>query len=555
MMHNFFCNFFSFFGDHVNNFWTGFTGLILAAYVSYIYFLYIKTELIPLDKRKILILLFVTFIILLIVRLPDFTRHECNPDEGDWITNAITFFNDPVFWFKNFQARMFTRTFTILPLSLIRLFSSEISYSATRVVALIFWTLFLFFYFKTILLLFNKRVALFSFTILTVIISLFNVNDFIAYNSEIPCVFALMLCFYLFIKSLKKPISKFNPLLFGLILPLITLTKEQTVPVVGIFGLSVLFIFSYLKNKESIFIFLSGCIFSILSIIALFLVFNTLNDVILQFLLILEYSKTPVDSPYPTFSAKIYEFVKLIFHRELRVNLFILPVSFLLLVLMAVKKIKLNSLQSLAFFFTLSLFIGVCISIFIPSQLFYHYSILFIFPCSILLGFSFFLIDVAFKQRKTVMIYATLVISLFLIRKIYSNDTFNFFSVNCMPGFQNKLSSEILKIADREDRMAIWGWHNSYFVETQLLMGNRYLYPQYIICNFPSKELVLSQYINDLKKLKPKIFLELIGDDQFYFTEAEHQISHFPELNNYIKANYVLYMVKGNEKLYVLKKK
>lgn len=102
--------------------------------------------------------------------------------------------------------------------------------------------------------------------------------------------------------------------------------------------------------------------------------------------------------------------------------------------------------------------------------------------------------------------------------------------------------------------MVIWGWNTSYYVETNLQMGSDIFYPLEILLNWPSKNKMEEEYLSELKLLKPEVFLELIGPDQFIFTDTAHQsLKHFPEIYNYVEDNYNLISQKGNEKFYLLK--
>ena len=116
----------------------------------------------------------------------------------------------------------------------------------------------------------------------------------------------------------------------------------------------------------------------------------------------------------------------------------------------------------------------------------------------------------------------------------------------------DKISKLILENSTPNDKMIIWGWANSYYLTTKLQRGSAYLYPQFTTKNYPGSNNAIDMYYEDITRDKPKIILQLVGNDCFYFNDINKYgievIS--PKIYNYIKINYELIASDSNFILY-----
>jgi hypothetical protein len=204
-------------------------------------------------------------------------------------------------------------------------------------------------------------------------------------------------------------------------------------------------------------------------------------------------------------------------------------------------------------FILLAFFVSVY-TVFSPGNAFNHYAIFLFFTSFIIIAYCLQVLLNKYNSNFEKVIYSLLVFS-FLYSKSYANEGFKKLAIELKHKFHNTFTERILAVTQpNKDRLLIWGWKNSYFVETKLLQGGRRMYPQFAIHNYRNKEIILNQYLEDLKKFKPKVILEIVGKGQFVFNDkAKHSIKNFPLINEYIFANYVLVDETDVEKMYILK--
>ena len=120
-----------------------------------------------------------------------------------------------------------------------------------------------------------------------------------------------------------------------------------------------------------------------------------------------------------------------------------------------------------------------------------------------------------------------------------------------------ELSAEAIvmkKYSSPDEKLAIWGWTNKYYVETGLTQGtkgsNSFYEAGYALKgNYTGIE----NYISELENNKPVIFLDA-SLPHFLGFKNQTGLSHenFPSLNNYINQNYQLVAEINQKKIYVL---
>lgn len=535
--------------------WSFITAILFTGYIFLAYFLTKNKKTSGIAGS--LLLLVLTFIFLLVLRLPELTRYQLNADEGQWIACANTFFNDPVFWYEHFHLKAFTRELTILPLSLVYLFVSKISYLELSVFAIFLWSVFLIYFFKSILLLFDLKTAFFSYSIMLLTIGLFSAPDFVAYNSEIPATVGIVIIFYAFIRYMVSA-NHFSLFMSGLLLPVLALTKSQTIPFIACSWLVMAGWLLYERRNQAFLRFVYGNVSGVLVIFLPFLLFGTAHEGISYLAGFLSgYSSggLPVGGKY-TGSRKVLEMLKSVFSSQLIINFVIVPGSLLTLLSVFRNSRYYSSRQIFLFASSILLFCAAVFCVYFPAHLFTHYSLLYVFPAALLAACFIHSLNIEILKtgKHHMLACSVFLVILFIVRSTDKNPSLLHLNENCSPHYRNVLTESIIHETQRGDRMVIWGWNTSYYVETNLQMGSDIFYPLEILLNWPSKNKMEEEYLSELKLLKPEVFLELIGPDQFIFTDTAHQsLKHFPEIYNYVEDNYNLISQKGNEKFYLLK--
>jgi len=231
-------------------------------------------------KLRYFLFFFLFFVTILLCWIPNILRFELNPDESQWVAQANNFYHNPKLWIKYFWPREFSRILTIIPLSIASFINYPIKWIDARIFSVILWSLIVLVNFFTIKLLFKKNVATYASIIITWIISLMIQPDNVAYNSELPSVFLIVLVVHLLItfrfrNDLSKLHRKQIVFLLGLSIPCLPFVKEQNF-YIAIF-LELLFLLSLIKIREfkflTIFLLLNMVVF-VLIILPLFLESN-----------------------------------------------------------------------------------------------------------------------------------------------------------------------------------------------------------------------------------------------------------------------------------------
>lgn len=92
------------------------------------------------------------------------------------------------------------------------------------------------------------------------------------------------------------------------------------------------------------------------------------------------------------------------------------------------------------------------------------------------------------------------------------------------------------------DRLAIWGWNNQLYVETQLPQATRESHSTRQIWESSQRDSYYRpRYMEDLRQNAPAFFVDAVGPDSFFFSDREESAHEtFPELRAHLAAHYVL---------------
>ena len=506
----------------------------------------------------------VTLIGVFLLRLPNLILKEQNPDESQWIANAATFLNHGVLW-KNVNGYT-GGPLLFVPLSIMYYFGEGLNYASIRLFGLLFCILpsllFVYLVFKK---LFSSAIA--SLLLLPFILfSAFAINhDLIAYNSEhIPMLITAISLFLFF--SLQKKYSLLKLFAAGFLLGLFPFAKLQAVPIA--FAIAVcIFIETILFQNESskqkftsiLFFIAGGLIPSIL--ISIYLIHygvtvNFRNAYILQNF---SYAQNGLASHVLGWKKFLLVFIMTFRTIELLWLFIILGILILVSSYFIFKnktRIENSAKRNLIYLFAVTVcsYLSVCL----PGNDFVHYEILLIVPLVVFTGMLFgtafpFLIE-TFSSRKIfyAVILLTVVVPVTLMLK-QGNKGIKFIQ----NGGNYELSAEakeIKKYSSPNEKLAIWGWSNKYYVETEMTQGTPGVNSFYEATNaLRNNNSSLENYVSDLEINMPTVFLDA---SQLHFIGFNNQtgLSHenFPVLNNFINQHYQLVTEINLIKIYVL---
>lgn len=521
-----------------------------------------------LEKYQLYFIALLIFSVLFLCRLLNLIRFECNPDESQWIVQANGLIMHPGIWLKYFLPREFSRIFTIIPLALISLFTIPATYVEARILSLLMWTCFLIFFLAACTRLFNRKISIIVTFLLTILIGLSNQNDAIAYNSELPVITLLMIAFYLFILILTdKNHKRLLPFMVGMVLAMVPFAKEQAIYMAFVFNVYLLVILILDKKWLSIGLLIIGNTVSVSICLLPYAIYGTFDKLIDKAILTISYSKYGLDSSKgaKSLSSLLISFIHLIRVHDFRIIIFLAFASIILgFWLLFTQRQKYNYYHITIFIFVTIMYFTTAYSVYSPHNFFIHYNVLFYFAGSICCAFGLYFISHFFNSdRYFYSLIILLMSAFFLLEKFQGKfpvgeDVISIYN-SCgkellynSNGLHNVMSVKLKELSHRGDRLMVWGWRNSYYVENGLLPGSTDIYISSLNPVYGDNTIAVKRFEEDMIRFKPKFFIELVGPSQFFSRDTSiYGIYNFPVIDSTLKANYHLISVKGEEKLYL----
>lgn len=501
---------------------------------------------------------------LLLCWIPNVLRCQLNPDEGQWLAQANSFYDDPGLWISYFLPREFSRILTILPLSLFTPFRYPLHYIDARFCAVLLWSLFALSYFFTLKLVFNRRVACIGTLALVWLVAFFTQKELVAYNSELPAIVLIGWATYLLFKVAgAHPEGGRSPALhtalLGIAIPAIPFAKEQALFLALLIEAIALFTLVKSGQKKGILLFLlSNALAAVVLVLPIFL-FGHLDYVIEKLAIAQEYIKNGNYFNDRTWLEKM-NLLWVIFKLNESGKLIFGGLTGALAYVMYTRKQQ-QSFKTIPFGFmayAVLLLLVAAYAIYAPNNFFWHYVILALPAGAFLLGFGIDIV-VASSGRvsKALTLAALLAVGIWAYRaEAPGYGLPNAYAYTCRGQRLNfmKFTKTIRGMAKPGDRLVIWGYNNTYYVETGLPPGARDLYIHFLNPSYKHRGSQLAYLNTDLQKFKPKFILELVGPDQMYTTSADlYAIRNFPSIAAMIQNEYYPAQIDGNEKLYIRK--
>ncbi len=105
---------------------------------------------------------------------------------------------------------------------------------------------------------------------------------------------------------------------------------------------------------------------------------------------------------------------------------------------------------------------------------------------------------------------------------------------------ENNLAWTIRQLAGPGESLAIWGWEPVYHVKTGLRQATREAQSQRQIEPGPQREYYRQRYLEDFRRSRPAVFLDVVGDINFGFNDRERDGHEtFPALAAIVARDYV----------------
>lgn len=498
-------------------------------------------------KRYRNIFLPATVIFFILVRSRDFFTGYYNPDELQWIISANSIKYNPSEYFSYFFFSEFSRVLTILPLTLIGIFSDYIGYFETRLLNILLFCVFLCLQYFILNKIFrNKHNSKIVLLILTFCISFGHRGDLYCYNSEIVVLVLMSISLYYYL-CWEHTNSILYLFITSAIICLVPFAKDQALPVsLGLFFY--LLIINRGNPKHLIYMLIFPTLISILFISHIFFT-DSFGKVMLLIHYANFYSKTGLSINSSSFAIKSLDFLKNNFTEIFNGVLLIL--ALIGSVFLFWRKFVLNKkFPKITIIYALLSILIIYITIY-PGNCFYHYSLFFY------LVYPFFIYMALVNVKKYRTWFLFLILFLILKSGIIHNKTFfplsGYFLHHKTVTKQDEVGLYLSQNLKKNDYLMVWGWDLEYYLQSKAQRSTFAIVPVFLDSKSKDKIHWINLYISDISKYKPKFILETVGPDRFYFSDKKiwsiENVSK--KLMNKIKNSYTL--TKSGENFRVFK--
>jgi hypothetical protein len=515
--------------------------------------------------------LFILFVVsfILLCRIPLAILGIQNPDEPLWIASAKTFYHDPRPWVS-------ADTGTggpIVPMLLISLkwFGLPIDHGSLKFMSGGIMALSASAVYFGFVKMMSRPLSRLVILPLVVAVSVMVNNDMIAYNSEHSVILLLAFSFLFLARVNVVGTGKFqvNTILLGILLGLVPFAKLQGAPIAFFFGLTACLIVYKKGSMKPLFTLMASALFPSILFLPLIFFYGGFGEFWFSYVQnnLIYAAQTSTEGDGIARSMNLF-FGMLSVPKELHFffyySLTVIVFGFTLL-LSFMNRMKREQIAKLLFVVGMLLITIYCIVA--PGRGFIHYILLLFIPITIA---SAIIIHIAVQ-----------VIQDFQKDLTYNSDFFSFsfavvfLLISCFyyfqsnftytPDYLNKANERYVGFSlhhavvgvlnryyDTNERMAIWGWGPELFESTDFLMGTRDCASSFQIEEGPNQQRLLKRYIDDLKKNKPKLFVEAMGTNFFGFQDRTKSVfENFPNLNDYIKSNYTFVGDIGGARIFV----
>ncbi len=128
----------------------------------------------------------------------------------------------------------------------------------------------------------------------------------------------------------------------------------------------------------------------------------------------------------------------------------------------------------------------------------------------------------------------------------------------CLAAFPNRTRvpvSPVARVIEQytapSDRLAVWGWHCSYYVETQLAQGVSEAHTQRSIIPNQLQAMYLKRYARELLDNRPAVFLDAVGRNSLFLDQPGQRCEFYGEIKTIIRDKYTFVADVQDVRIYV----
>jgi hypothetical protein len=506
---------------------------------------------------------------ILLLRLPSICAFELSVDESEWITGAATLLNDGRFWSS--VNGMTSGPLNVFPLCLIKISGFTLNYANVRLFVLLFCVIpTVIFVFKSLQIIYNDKIAKIITLPLFVFFSISEHEDILAYNSEhIPMLLAASI-FYFFVKTQytqpgKGTLAKnfFYFFLCGFIIGLMPYSKLQASPIA--FSLFIGIILVNILSKEKSLVkntfLLAGVILPGLFLLSYLLLFNLTTEfwnyyVVNNF----DYGSQGLYTSSATWLEIQKNNIAVSWHEKI----FLLPRLIVLskdtilffgsLIIISVfgicfslyKHKSIKSKNNIAILFLFSNILFGYYAVIKPGNYFLHYMILLVVPAILFTGYLLGNVLEAYPQhRNKILSYLKyyLLIAVIIPVFVFAFDG-NCYIKDYLGNYRHKdlsrIAASLKKYSQPGDRMAVWGYLHSIYIEAELIQGTREPNSYLQITENSLRDYFTAKYCEDIITNKPAIFVDVVGNSSYFYYDGIQRHENFPAIKEVIDNHYEL---------------
>jgi hypothetical protein len=202
---------------------------------------------------------------------------------------------------------------------------------------------------------------------------------------------------------------------------------------------------------------------------------------------------------------------------------------------------------------SLILFVFVCISISIPGNRFYHYLILLLPATTIVVAeiYSYFETQNFRILKISLPVVGLVFFGWHLGRTTFHRLTDNHLAYAGVVYYQDKELSDFIKAQTKpEEKIAVWGWMNNLYMESERLPE---IEPETYRAIFPSslQKHYFQKYVEAIKAKPPVLYIDVVAPGSFQLNIPDTQgLQCFEEVNSFIQSNYQLITVINGKSVY-----
>lgn len=200
----------------------------------------------------------------------------------------------------------------------------------------------------------------------------------------------------------------------------------------------------------------------------------------------------------------------------------------------------------------LLLIVTAAVCIYVPGRASLHYGLLLVLPLTLALGALLGSRPSASLGRGTTA--GLLLIALLPLgwrARQPGPEMFGQFSEDWRRPY-SMMGSVLRAYRDTAGSLAIWGWHNSAYVEAGLPQGTRDTASAWSIFETPQRDYYRARYLADMERNRPGLFVDAVGPGAPFFPDRRTQAHEtFPALAEYVRTHYRLLLDLWHARIYV----